>query len=663
MYLDNFTTGIEYEGKLFNVALWDTAGQEEYSRLRALSYPGTDVFLICFSVVSEASYDNVRSRWYPEVMHHWPEAKKLLVGLKTDLRGSGEYHHASSYDDGINLAKKLNCDGYVECSSLTQSGLANVFSSAVSIVSEGNLPSLSKKKTPQPPSLPPAPKAPWINVETSSYLEDRRKLLSNHDNCDVCFIIGKNNSFPKHSLDNGNKNDKTFEYIDESIDEDLLCCICLEPFENGVSHSLELCRNCFCKNCLSKVSRCPLCRETLNKKDITLIPRLVQNSINSLKVKCKSCDEITSRKEFDTHICNDINVKQETLEFKREKINEYDLPPHEEFGQTRIWAHQYILASSSKLFRRLFHVDYNKDNLSKQDFISKNSIRNGGINGFCDMNQVQSDTSNSITYFTLEPDIQPNIFQYILEFIYCGEASKLTKKDVDEVKRVAKIFNCDELVTICQNIQENNEWLNPSIATWLNDINGAILSELFFLKNENNTCDIKLENGIQYHSSLLSVRAPKISTISYSKIPNLISTLLNYVYSDHCDIHPENQIQLMQIAYEMKITRLISLCELYISKTIEKETAEKVEEAKINIIEILNIANLCNAKQLQQFCLHFISTNYEPMKQRKEWKQLNSNDRKYIEENKWPPQHYLDELAEFESKQNKKSKNSECLIQ
>ena len=96
MYLDNFTTGIEYEGKLFNVALWDTAGQEEYSRLRALSYPGTDVFLICFSVVSEASYDNVRSRWYPEVMHHWPEAKKLLVGLKTDLRGSGEYHHASS---------------------------------------------------------------------------------------------------------------------------------------------------------------------------------------------------------------------------------------------------------------------------------------------------------------------------------------------------------------------------------------------------------------------------------------------------------------------------------------------------------------------------------------------------------------------------------------
>ncbi len=40
--------------------LWDTAGQEEYKRLRALSYPDTDVFLICFSVVNPSSYENVK---------------------------------------------------------------------------------------------------------------------------------------------------------------------------------------------------------------------------------------------------------------------------------------------------------------------------------------------------------------------------------------------------------------------------------------------------------------------------------------------------------------------------------------------------------------------------------------------------------------------------
>jgi GTPase SAR1 family protein len=42
------------------VDLWDTAGQEEYKRLRALSYPDTDVFLICFSVVNPSSYENVK---------------------------------------------------------------------------------------------------------------------------------------------------------------------------------------------------------------------------------------------------------------------------------------------------------------------------------------------------------------------------------------------------------------------------------------------------------------------------------------------------------------------------------------------------------------------------------------------------------------------------
>ena len=47
--------------------VWDTAGQEEFDRLRPLSYPNTDVILICFSLESADSLDNVRNTWIPEV--------------------------------------------------------------------------------------------------------------------------------------------------------------------------------------------------------------------------------------------------------------------------------------------------------------------------------------------------------------------------------------------------------------------------------------------------------------------------------------------------------------------------------------------------------------------------------------------------------------------
>ncbi|ROL54806.1 Ras-related C3 botulinum toxin substrate 1 [Anabarilius grahami] len=60
--------------------------QEDYDRLRPLSYPQTDVFLICFSLVDPDSFGSVREKWYPEVRHHCPNAQIVLVGTKLDLR-------------------------------------------------------------------------------------------------------------------------------------------------------------------------------------------------------------------------------------------------------------------------------------------------------------------------------------------------------------------------------------------------------------------------------------------------------------------------------------------------------------------------------------------------------------------------------------------------
>jgi len=131
---DNYTTGVDVDGKLINFVLWDTAGQD---RLRALSYPETDVFLLCFSVVNQTSFENVKARWYPEVRMHCPEAKIMLVGTKVDLRQDKSTMEAMkgqtlpTPEAAQALARELGCVAYVECSALTQEGLKKVFETAI----------------------------------------------------------------------------------------------------------------------------------------------------------------------------------------------------------------------------------------------------------------------------------------------------------------------------------------------------------------------------------------------------------------------------------------------------------------------------------------------------------------------------------------------------
>eukprot|EP01092_Planopodium_desertum_P012340 TRINITY_DN57_c0_g1_i10.p1 TRINITY_DN57_c0_g1~~TRINITY_DN57_c0_g1_i10.p1 ORF type:complete len:204 (-),score=56.85 TRINITY_DN57_c0_g1_i10:15-599(-) len=139
---DNYSANVMVDGKPINLGLWDTAGQEDYDRLRPLSYPQTDVFLICFSIISPASYENVRAKWYPEIKHHMPKSPILLVGTKMDLREDpdtlaklGEKRLAPiSYEQGMSMAKEVGAVKYLECSALTQKNLKTIFDEAIRAV-------------------------------------------------------------------------------------------------------------------------------------------------------------------------------------------------------------------------------------------------------------------------------------------------------------------------------------------------------------------------------------------------------------------------------------------------------------------------------------------------------------------------------------------------
>eukprot|EP01105_Mastigella_eilhardi_P003621 TRINITY_DN1474_c1_g1_i1.p1 TRINITY_DN1474_c1_g1~~TRINITY_DN1474_c1_g1_i1.p1 ORF type:complete len:229 (-),score=40.50 TRINITY_DN1474_c1_g1_i1:44-730(-) len=121
----------------FEHVQWDTAGQEEFDRIRPLSYTDTDTCLVCFSLVARRSYDSARDRWVPEIRHYIPDVPFLMVGLKLDLRASGEADHYSgkvepiTTEEGQALSKSLGGSGYYETSARTREGVSEVFAAAI----------------------------------------------------------------------------------------------------------------------------------------------------------------------------------------------------------------------------------------------------------------------------------------------------------------------------------------------------------------------------------------------------------------------------------------------------------------------------------------------------------------------------------------------------
>ena len=106
--------------------------------MRPLSYPQTDVFLVCYSIISHASYENVKFKWLPELQRHAAGVPILLVGTKNDLRDDPKMSSMSmkvmTSEEGQELADSNKAfTGFCECSALTQDGLKSVFDQAIRI--------------------------------------------------------------------------------------------------------------------------------------------------------------------------------------------------------------------------------------------------------------------------------------------------------------------------------------------------------------------------------------------------------------------------------------------------------------------------------------------------------------------------------------------------
>jgi small GTP-binding protein len=131
---ENYVAEIRLDGKAVQLALWDTAGQEEYERLRPLSYSKSHVILIAFAIDTPDSLDNVTVKWIEEVRSICgPVIPIILVGCKADLRPPSNDPNINRYvsrAQAERVAQSIGARAYKECSALKIEGVDDVFEAA-----------------------------------------------------------------------------------------------------------------------------------------------------------------------------------------------------------------------------------------------------------------------------------------------------------------------------------------------------------------------------------------------------------------------------------------------------------------------------------------------------------------------------------------------------
>ena len=151
---ENYVADVEVDGRRVELALWDTAGQEDYDRLRPLSYPDSNVILICFSIDLPDSLENVQEKWIAEILHFCQGVPIILVGCKVDLRNDphaiGALREAGqepvSTADGQAVADQIGASGYFECSARTGYGVREVFEASTRAALLGKTKDAGKSK-------------------------------------------------------------------------------------------------------------------------------------------------------------------------------------------------------------------------------------------------------------------------------------------------------------------------------------------------------------------------------------------------------------------------------------------------------------------------------------------------------------------------------------
>eukprot|EP01101_Sappina_pedata_P003548 TRINITY_DN1426_c0_g1_i3.p1 TRINITY_DN1426_c0_g1~~TRINITY_DN1426_c0_g1_i3.p1 ORF type:complete len:740 (+),score=168.90 TRINITY_DN1426_c0_g1_i3:149-2221(+) len=688
-----------FQGKAYNIGLWDTAGQEDYDRLRPLSYPQTDVFLLCYSSVSKASLENVKSKWIPEIKHHCPNVPIVLCATKIDLKNNEAMQRGlNTRDEGIQTAKEIGARAFVENSALTQDGIRETFDKCLesAVTLKSSLPTKSKgyKQPRLPPIMPPAGKAPWIEIKTATISEDFGGLLDRKSKdmsalSDIVFITRDKKELLCHKVVLSSVSD----YFRRMLNS-------LEQEKNEQTHLKER----------QEQALQPSVPEA--QREVVEQPKMEDNPEDPSNADqeelnpafcCPICQELYSAPILQCSnghsFCEGCIVpwveKKKSCASCRSEIQVGGLVRNralEEIVQVMASANKLKIPRQAASAAKPAEITVSKKlpEHGKYKGPAPLFIRVAQMDGFSRWTQRPSAKSaNSLVDVVfIDEEVSPDSFNELISFLYTGVLNKKKKCPLDEITKAGKTFGCEEICTVCYNIMEDNEFLNPSIGTWLNDKNADSMREKYFLKEALSDLVIKVQSqGVSeefpVHQAIVRSRCKVInqalSRQQDSDLPanhtitgvneKIAHTFIEYLYTEHApldDLADDELFSLMEQSNKFAIERLKNLCELKVSKVIERANTTSIKDSRIDVIGILLRAQDCDASQLASFCLHFISSNYGPMKSRNEFSRLRGANLAHVERNRWPPLSYLQEMEEYEKEMKTSSSSSDqkanCLI-
>jgi small GTP-binding protein len=561
---DNYSASVMVDGKPVNLGLWDTAGQEDYDRLRPLSYPQTDVFLICAS--SKSSFQNL-SKWTAEIQHHAPSVPFFVAATKSDL--PKEYDVAAVRT----LALGMGASGFFEVSALRQQNVAQLFELCLRTVlaspsarakkAGGGLPFLSlgafKNNVCKPggeteaslPAMPEAGRAPWIYISNASFNDDLLKLLH------------EPNAATKAAAD------AVFVTNDTVVDAHQIILSAASPFFRALlgfvaSEAAE--RDSFSDNGTLSVythadvpsgggvATCATATDCAEKGECLQQP-----------AEHDAADELICL------ICHDLMTTPVTTacghSFCRECLRSSvascgpDCPMCRTELPPALPKLNIVLDKLIAPFRHTTAVC--GDSADPQAQASSGSFLPVECAQGCallfETCKATTKANRLHVTFGLRPSFTEHIVRQLLSFVYSGEIHPApSPQDRALLRRVAAACSIDSLVDMCNNLDEGADELNPSLSTWLGDRTGDAMKR-FLNKAHLHDVAIIVSNGrgaskrYSAHRSIVSVRCPEMLANTRQHTPvdeaeisidvsaaefetDLFGALLEFVYTGHVTI-------------------------------------------------------------------------------------------------------------------------------